>query len=51
MVNFKPENRTPSLLDTPVKEYKLPTLERSEFKYAFDKIELLSFPVCCSPFD
>ncbi|MBL7867374.1 MAG: DNA polymerase III subunit alpha [Flavobacterium lindanitolerans] len=51
MVNFKPENRMPSLLDTPVKEYKLPTLARSEFEDAFDEIELLSFPVSCSPFD
>ncbi|WP_306565428.1 DNA polymerase III subunit alpha [Flavobacterium lindanitolerans] len=51
MVNYKPENRMPSLLDTPVKEYKLPTLERSEFEDAFDEIELLSFPVSCSPFD
>jgi DNA polymerase-3 subunit alpha/error-prone DNA polymerase len=50
MVNFKPENRMPSLLDTPVKEYKLPTLARSEFEDAFDEIELLSFPVSCSPF-
>lgn len=51
MVNFKPENRMPSLLDTPVKEYKLPTLARSEFEDAFDEIGLLSFPVSCSPFD
>ena len=35
----------------PVKEYKLPVLERSDFEDAFDEIEILSFPVSCSPFD
>lgn len=49
--HFKPENRMPSLLDEPVKEYKLPILERSRFEDAFDEIELLGFPVSCSPFD
>lgn len=51
MVNFKPENRNMTLLQEPVKEYKLPVLERSPFEDAFDEIELLSFPVSCSPFD
>jgi DNA-directed DNA polymerase III PolC len=49
--NFKPENRTPMLLQEPVKEYKLPTLERSIFEDAFDEIELLSFPISCTVFD
>nr|WP_315200612.1 DNA polymerase III subunit alpha [uncultured Flavobacterium sp.] len=49
--NFKPENRNLLLLQEPVKEYKLPTLERSLFEDAFDEIELLSFPVSCTPFD
>jgi DNA-directed DNA polymerase III PolC len=49
--NFKPENRTPLLLQQPVKEYKLPTLERSLFEDAFDEIELLGFPVSCTVFD
>lgn len=49
--NFKPENRTPMLLQEPVKEYKLPTLERSLFEDAFDEIELLSFPISCTVFD
>lgn len=49
--NFKPENRNLMLLQEPVKEYKLPTLERSVFEDAFDEIELLSFPVSCSVFD
>lgn len=39
------------LLQEPVKEYKLPTLERSVFEDAFDEIELLSFPVSCTVFD
>jgi len=51
LVNFKPENRNLMLLQEPVKEYSLPKLERSEFEDAFDEIELLSFPVSCSPFD
>ncbi|HEU4790246.1 MAG TPA: DNA polymerase III subunit alpha [Flavobacterium sp.] len=49
--NYKPENRNLLLIQEPVKEYKLPTLERSLFEDAFDEIELLSFPVSCSPFD
>ncbi|MWB95009.1 DNA polymerase III subunit alpha [Flavobacterium sp. GA093] len=51
MVNYKPENRTPLLLQEPVREYVLPELLRSPFEDAFDEIELLSFPVSCSPFD
>lgn len=51
LVNFKPENRAPMLLHEPVKEFVLPQLERSAFEDAFDEIELLGFPVSCSPFD
>jgi len=51
LVNFKPENRNLMLIEEPVKEYTLPALERSQFEDAFDEIELLSFPVSCSPFD
>jgi len=51
LVNFKPENRGLMLIQEPVKDYKLPILERSKFEDAFDEIELLSFPVSCSPFE
>nr|WP_294933020.1 DNA polymerase III subunit alpha [uncultured Flavobacterium sp.] len=51
LVNFKPENRNLLLIQEPVREYVLPTLERSVFEDAFDEIELLNFPVSCSPFD
>jgi len=51
LVNFKPEQRGLVLFEEPFKEYKLPELARSEFEDAFDEIELLSFPVSCSPFD
>ncbi len=51
LINFKPENRNLMLLQEPVKEYQLPELERAPFEDAFDEIELLSFPVSCSPFD
>lgn len=39
------------LLQELVKEYKLPTLERSVFEDAFDGIELVSFPISCTIFD
>ncbi|NGM64198.1 DNA polymerase III subunit alpha [Sphingobacterium sp. SGR-19] len=51
LVNFKPEQRMPLLLREPAKEWSLPKLERSYFEDAFDEIELLGFPVSCSPFD
>lgn len=51
LVNFKPDYRQPSLLEEPTKDFKLPELARSFFEDAFDEIELLSFPVSCSPFD
>ena len=51
LVNFKPENRHLLLLQEPLKEFKLPLIQRSIFEDAFDEIEILSFPVSCSPFD
>ena len=51
LVNFNPENRNLMLFQEPIKEYILPMLQRSDFEDAFDEIELLSFPVSCSPFD
>jgi len=51
LVNFKPINRNLLLLQEPVKDYKLPTLERSPFEDAFDEIELLEFPVSVTPFN
>jgi error-prone DNA polymerase len=51
LINFKPENRTLLLIHEPVKEYKLPVMERSPFEDAFDEIELLDFPVSVTPFN
>lgn len=51
LVRFKPENRSLLLLKEPVKEYKLPVLERSPYEDAFDEIELLNFPVSVTPFN
>lgn len=51
LINFKPEYRGLSLIEEPVQEYRLPQLKRNEFEDAFDEIELLDFPVSCSPFD
>ncbi len=51
LVNFKPEDRNWKLLAEPIKPFKLPDLPRSVFEDAFDEIELLNFPVSCSPFD
>ncbi|WP_343687845.1 DNA polymerase III subunit alpha [Chryseobacterium gleum] len=48
---FKPEHRLQTLFDTPVKDFKLPELKRNVFEDAFDEIEILSFPVSCTPFD
>ena len=51
MINFKPQNRQPSFLNEPVKEYKLPMIERAPLEDAYDELELLGFPVSCTPFD
>jgi DNA-directed DNA polymerase III PolC len=51
LINFKPKDRAALLIQEPAKVYKLPIIERSIFEDAFDEIELLSFPVSCSPFD
>ena len=51
MVHSKSDAQSLTLLQEPVKEYKLPVLKRSSFEDAFDEIELLGFPVSCSPFD
>ncbi|SEH31499.1 DNA polymerase III subunit alpha [Chryseobacterium culicis] len=51
LVNFKPENRGLMLIEEPVQEFKLPQLKREQFEDAFDEIELIGFPVSCSPFD
>lgn len=51
LVHFKPENRNLMLLQEPAKQWKLPELKRSAFEDAFDEIELLGFPLSCSPFD
>jgi DNA polymerase-3 subunit alpha/error-prone DNA polymerase len=51
MASFKPEKREPLLISEPLRDYKLPELQRSPFEDAFDEIELLGFPVSCTPFD
>jgi len=51
LANHRPEHRSGYLFLEPVKEYKLPALERSPYEDAYDEIELLGFPVSCSPFD
>ncbi|MES2800162.1 MAG: DNA polymerase III subunit alpha [Bacteroidota bacterium] len=49
--NFNAENRDEFLIKEPATEYKLPLLHRSLFEDAFDEIEIIGFPVSCSPFD
>ena len=51
LINFKPENRGKMLFEEPVQEYQLPELKRDFFEDAFDEIEILGFPVSCTPFD
>lgn len=49
--DFKPGRRAETLFVEPVKEFKFPELKRNIFEDAFDEIEILSFPVSCTPFD
>lgn len=51
LINFKPENRNLMLIEEPVQDYKLPELKRERFEDAFDELEIIGFPVSCSPFD
>ena len=51
LINFKPENRGMTLIEEPIQEYQLPQLKREPFEDAFDEIEILGFPVSCTPFD
>lgn len=51
LINFKPENRGKMLFEEPVQQYQLPELKRDFFEDAFDEIEILGFPVSCTPFD
>ena len=51
LVNHKPSKNTPLLIEEPTKAFKFPMIERSVLEDAFDEMELLGFPVSCSPFD
>lgn len=51
LINFKPENRGRMLFEENVQQYQLPELKRDFFEDAFDEIEILGFPVSCTPFD
>lgn len=51
LINFKPENRNLMLIEEPVQDYRLPELKRERFEDAFDELEIIGFPVSCSPFD
>jgi len=51
LISFKPENRTMMLIEEPAAEYRLPELKRDPFEDAFDEIEIIGFPVSCTPFD
>jgi len=51
LINFKPQSRGLLLFEEPVQEYQLPQLKRENFEDAFDELEILGFPVSCTPFD
>ncbi|MGZ5284373.1 MAG: helix-hairpin-helix domain-containing protein, partial [Kaistella sp.] len=51
LINFKPQSRGLLLFEEPAPEYKLPQLKRENFEDAFDELEILGFPVSCTPFD
>lgn len=51
LFNFKIENRNTTLFEEPSKQFTLPELKREAFEDAFDELEIIGFPVSCSPFD
>ncbi|WP_294314259.1 DNA polymerase III subunit alpha [uncultured Chryseobacterium sp.] len=51
LANFRPENRGMLLIEEPVQPFRLPELKRERFEDAFDEIEIIGFPVSCTPFD
>ncbi len=51
LYNSAPNENQMLLLQESVKEYQLPTLERSRFEDAFDEIDLLDFPTSYTVFD
>ncbi|TDX86038.1 DNA polymerase III subunit alpha [Epilithonimonas xixisoli] len=51
LINYKIENRNIALFDEPANDFKLPELKRKQFEDAFDEVEIIGFPVSCSPFD
>lgn len=51
LINYKIENRNIGLFDEPANDFKLPELKREPFEDAFDEVEIIGFPVSCSPFD
>ena len=51
IANFRPGNGEGLLIKESCREYVLPKLLRAPHEDAFDEIELLGFPVSCSPFD
>ena len=42
---------TPQIFHLPTKHYDFPDLPREPFEDAFDELDLLGFPISCSPFD
>jgi len=51
LINYKIENRNIALFEEPANDFKLPELKREQFEDAFDEVEIIGFPVSCSPFD
>lgn len=51
LTHQKPAASPMLLLEEPVKAFQFPLIERSALEDAFDEMELLGFPVSCTPFD
>ncbi|MEC4005869.1 DNA polymerase III subunit alpha [Flavobacterium sp. SUN052] len=51
LMHQKPSTSSLLLIDEPSKEFTFPLIKRSALEDAFDEMELLGFPVSCSPFD
>ena len=47
----QPQTNAPVLFQAPSKQFKLPVADVEPFEDVYHEIELLGFPVSCSPFD
>lgn len=51
LANYKHQEDRNLLFKMPIKEFKLPHLPSSIIEDAYDELELIGFPISCTPFD